>query len=123
MLGGDNSPHGRVRITPLLLNEPEPALASLRRALGMALHGIGGKARHVPSGEDLVARRTASIEAVPESVLGGFDRAFLLHWARRGYTVYAYKAPAGQWNLWFETWRLELPLPAHLASPAPSGSQ
>lgn len=118
MLEGDHSSHSRVRITPLLLDEPEPALVSLRRALGAALHNLGAKARRASVGDDLVTRRVASLNAVPEAVLAGFDRAFLLHWARRGYTVYAYQAPIGHWNVWFETWRLELPLPAHLTSPA-----
>jgi hypothetical protein len=73
-----------------------------------------------PASAEAIARRVASLAAVPESILSGFDRAFLLHWVRRDYNVYAYQAPSGRWNLWFETWRLPLPLPAHLALPAPT---
>ncbi len=72
----------------------------------------------VPKGQwergHVVAERVASIEEVPYELLGWADRMFLLHWARKGYPVYAYRAPTGQWNLWLDYWRVTLPLPEHL---------
>lgn len=67
--------------------------------------------RHV---DGILAQRIESIESVPYELLGFADRGFLLHWARKGYPVYAYRAPSGQWNLWLDYWRVTLPLPAHL---------
>ena len=68
----------------------------------------------------VIGRRIASIESVPYEVLGRADRWFLLYWARKGYPVYAYRAPSGRWNLWLDYWRVELPLPAHLRLLSPS---
>lgn len=67
--------------------------------------------RHV---SDVIAQRIESIESVPYELLGFADRSFLLHWARKGYPTYAYRAPTGHWNLWLDYWRVTLPLPAHL---------
>lgn len=62
----------------------------------------------------IIGQRLASIDAVPYELLGWADRWFLLYWARKGYPVYAYRAPTGRWNLWLDYWRVELPLPEHL---------
>lgn len=72
----------------------------------------------VPAGQrrqgGSIGQRIASIESVPYELLGWVDRWFLLYWARKGYPVYAYRAPSGRWNLWLDYWRVELPLPDHL---------
>jgi hypothetical protein len=80
----------------------------------------------VPNGQrdadTTISQRLASIEAVPYNLLGWAERCFLLHWVRRGYPVYAYRAPTGHWNLWLDTWRVPLPLPLHLRLAQPDES-
>ncbi|HEU5423628.1 MAG TPA: hypothetical protein VFU72_08820 [Nitrolancea sp.] len=56
-----------------------------------------------------IAENVASIEAVPQELwASGHDRTFALHWARRGYDCYAYRAVGGIWNLWLEDRRIRL---------------
>lgn len=56
-----------------------------------------------------IAENVASIERVPAEVWASeHDRTFALHWARRGYDVYAYRAVGGIWNLWVEDRRIRL---------------
>ena len=125
MLGGSDVPRARVRTTPLMLERIESALVSpahttetgqYQACTGVSRRDVSGD----PATAETIAQRAASLAAVPDTILSGFDRAFLLHWVRRAYTVYAYQAPSGRWNLWFESWRLPLPLPPHLALPAPA---
>lgn len=112
----------RQRTTPLLAR-PTPVLR------GDAMLDEGGAGTWpasaewsgpltVPAGQrhlgSVIAQRVESIESIPYELLGFADRSFLLHWARKGYPIYAYRAPTGQWNLWLDYWRVTLPLPAHL---------
>ena len=50
-----------------------------------------------------VAANVASIETVPEELLGGIDRDWAFAWARRGYDVYACRDEDGVWYLWLES--------------------
>lgn len=110
------------RPTPPLRDEPSIAPASGARWYPPSAEWSGPLP--VPIGQrhlgDMIDRRLASIESVPYELLGWADRWFLLYWARKGYPVYAYCAPAGCWNLWLDYWRVELPLPEHLRLPPPS---
>lgn len=118
---------GRPRATPLLARPTPPLLHSAQRAESGAEDGWyrpdaeWSGALPVPKGQrqpgDVIGRRIATIEQVPYELLGWADRWFLLYWARKGYPVYAYRAPAGRWNLWLDSWRVELPLPEHLRLP------
>ena len=117
----------RRRATPLLARPTPPlGIANLGASLGASGGGENWQPTSaewsgplpVPAGQrspgDLISRRSASIESVPYEQLGWADRWFLLYWARKGYPVYAYRAPTGCWNLWLDYWRVELPLPKHL---------
>lgn len=55
-----------------------------------------------------IAANLASIEAVPEELLGGADREWAVMWARKGYDVYACRGEDGAWHLWLATRCVEL---------------
>ena len=55
-----------------------------------------------------IAANVASIEGVPEELLGGVDREWAFVWARKGYDVYACRDEEGVWYLWLATRCLEL---------------
>lgn len=55
-----------------------------------------------------IAANVASIEGVPEELLGGVDREWAFAWARKGYDVYAYRDERGKWYLWLATRCMEL---------------
>ncbi|HEX6797596.1 MAG TPA: hypothetical protein VF116_07775 [Ktedonobacterales bacterium] len=55
-----------------------------------------------------IAANLASIESVPEDVLGGVDREWALAWARKGYDVYACRDEDGIWYLWLAARCVEL---------------
>jgi len=58
----------------------------------------------------VIADNVASIEACPERVLSGHDRAFALHFARQGYDVYCFMSGGhtGAWCLWLADRRIPL---------------
>lgn len=132
---GENDDAGwrqsRRRATPLLAR-PTPPLQGTHMTEPRA--GTGGWYPHPPSAEwsgplpvpvgqrhhgGIIGQRLASIESVPYELLSWVDRWFLLYWARKGYPVYAYRAPTGCWNVWLDYWRVELPLPEHLRLSSP----
>lgn len=55
-----------------------------------------------------IASNLASIEAVPEELLGGADREWALMWARKGYDVSACCGEDGTWHLRLATRGVEL---------------
>lgn len=75
-------------------------------------HSADGGARAPSRVERLapgrIAANVASIEAVPEELLGGMDRDWAFMWARRGYDVYACRDEDGVWYLWLATRCVEL---------------
>lgn len=125
----------RQRTTPLLAR-PTPLLRDARAGGRQMDASATGTGEWLPQGAEwsgplpvppgqrhldgIIGQRLASIEAVPYDVLEWSDRRFLLHWIRRGYPVYAYRAPTGHWNLWLDYWRVALPLPEHLRLMLPS---
>ncbi len=55
-----------------------------------------------------MASNVASIEAVPEELLGGIDREWAFAWVRKGYDVYACRDEGGTWYLWLDSRCIEL---------------
>ncbi|MFI5271800.1 MAG: hypothetical protein ACHQ4H_02050 [Ktedonobacterales bacterium] len=119
----DATGRGRMRATPLLARLTPRLLESaeeLLAAWGLCpdppeWSGPLPVAPAVNQWHDMIQARVRSIAAAPEALLGWTDRQFLLYWARKGYPVYAYCSPRGEWNLWLDGWRIELPLPPHLS--------
>jgi hypothetical protein len=52
--------------------------------------------KHTP---ETTQERLASVADVPEHILGGIDRNFVVRWIQRGHDVYACQSPDGQWYL------------------------
>ena len=70
-----------------------------------------------------IAANVASIETVPEELLGGVDREWAFAWARKGYDVYACRDDDGVWYLWLATRCLRLGTSPTAARRTPAISQ
>lgn len=70
-----------------------------------------------------MAANVASIEAVPEELLGGLDREWAFVWARKGYDVYACRDEDGVWYLWLESRCVKLGTALARRTPGPGTRQ